>query len=143
MGHKFNYGYTLFKRMRNISTVQYLQSPLLWFSSNYCTKCRSCCRLSVLGVKARNEDLFQMGLYIALLSLIITSIGISCIIFFNGRNSTTIKGSNCRYSDDLKGIYNQRSIVDFSRLHSTSGIDYSILCANLQQSNEGHRSTLK
>ena len=51
--------------------------------------------------------------YIALLSLIITSIGISCI-FFNGRNSTTIKGSNCRYSDDLKGTINVASWISLA-----------------------------
>ena len=42
--------------------------------------------------------------YIALFSLIITSIGISCI-FFNGRNSTRIRGSNCIFLG-LEGLIN-------------------------------------
>ena len=34
--------------------------------------------------------------YIALLFLVITSIGVSCVYFYGG-NSTTIRGSNCRF----------------------------------------------
>ena len=41
--------------------------------------------------------------YIALLFTIITSIGVSCV-FFNGRNSSTIRGSNCRFTDNFVGI---------------------------------------
>ena len=43
--------------------------------------------------------------YIALLFMIITSIGVSCV-FFNGRNSSTIRGSNCRLTENLEGIVN-------------------------------------
>ena len=71
--------------------------------------------------------------YIALLSIVIISIGVSCI-FFNGRKSTTIRASNCRNSDSLKGAINLAAWLPLAYTAPlTLTIVFSVLTCNTVQ----------